>query len=126
MELLNLTAAWIGILVGFITGAVMGLFFQRQEWLGGYGSWRRRLLRLGHVSFFGLAFINLAFVFTVSRLAPSHFLNWSSWLFVAGAIAMPVVCFLSAFRPVFRFLFFVPVGSLLAGSVLVLFQGVWS
>ena len=124
MEQLNLTAAWIGILVGMIWGAVVGLCFHRQEWLGGYGSWRRRLLRLGHVSFFGLAFINLAFVVTVSQLEPSRFLDWSSRLFVAGAITMPVVCFLSAFQPVFRFFFFVPVASVLAGSALVLYPGV--
>src|SRR4051812_205671 len=50
---LNIAAAWIGILCGVLGGAVVGLFFHRDEWLGGYGSWRRRLARLGHISFFG-------------------------------------------------------------------------
>ena len=51
---LNLQTAWIGFLLGCISGAVLGLFFHRAEWLGGYGSWRRRMLRLAHISFFGI------------------------------------------------------------------------
>ena len=61
---INLYAAWIGMLLGGIFGAIQGLFFHKEEWLGGYGSWRRRITRLGHISFFGIAFINISFVFT--------------------------------------------------------------
>ena len=32
--------------------------------MGGYGSFRRRLARLGHISFFGLGFLNLLLAFT--------------------------------------------------------------
>jgi hypothetical protein len=54
MEILNFYAAWIGILLGFIAGAVLGLFFHDENWMGGYSSWRRRMSRLGHISFFAL------------------------------------------------------------------------
>jgi len=40
-------------------------------------------------------------------------------LLVAGAVAMPLVCFLSAWRTPFRKLFFVPVVLLVAAVVLI-------
>ena len=61
METLNLWAAWIGILLGMLSGAAQGLFFHRADWLDGYGSWPRRLIRLGQISLFRLAFVNRAY-----------------------------------------------------------------
>ena len=60
----NVWAAWLGILAGALAGAVMGLMFHRDDWLGGYSSWRRRMLRLGHIAFFGIGLLNLAFAAT--------------------------------------------------------------
>ncbi len=113
----NLTAAWTGILLGMVGGAALGLSFHREEWLGGYGSWRRRLLRLGHISLFGLAFVNLAYSSTAARMgwAPGA----ASALLVAGAVLMPLVCALAAWRPPLRHLFVLPVGTLVAGVSLV-------
>src|SRR5206468_12363049 len=65
---LNLLAAWSGILLGFISGLVFGLFFHREGWLGGYSSFKRRLYRLGHISFFGLAVSTSCFISPLSRL----------------------------------------------------------
>jgi hypothetical protein len=113
----NLTAAWAGILLGMAGGAVLGMFFHDEGWLGGYGSWRRRLLRLGHISLFGLAFVNLAYALTAHRMgwAPGT----ASALLIAGAVLMPVVCALAAWRPPLRNLFVLPVGALLTGAGLV-------
>ena len=47
---INLYTAWIAFLLGVLTGAVPGLFFHRENWLGGYNAWRRRLARLAHIS----------------------------------------------------------------------------
>ncbi|MBL8399414.1 MAG: hypothetical protein JNL84_14935 [Candidatus Accumulibacter sp.] len=117
---MNLWAAWIGILLGMLSGALIGLFFHHQAWLGGYDSWRRRLLRLGHISFFGIAFLNLAFASTFNLVTgdPPAFAAWS---LLAGAVLMPAVCFLAAWRQPFRHLFFLPVLSLLSGVAGVLF-----
>jgi hypothetical protein len=115
----NLYAAWIGILLGCVSGAAQGLFFHREGWLGGYGSWRRRMIRLGHISFFGIAFLNLAFVVTIIGAAGSRWI-WASWLLVAGAIGMPLFCYLSAFRAGFRHGFALPVLCLTAAIVMVL------
>ena len=130
METLNLWAAWIGILLGMLSGAGHGLFFHRADWLDGYGSWRRRLTRLGHISFFGLAFVNLAFFFTVDHLigakasALSGAVEVASWLLVAGAVLMPIVCYGSAWRRTWRILFAVPVSCLVLGVTALLIWGV--
>jgi hypothetical protein len=118
---INLHAAWVGILLGFVAGAVTGIFFHGEAWLGGYGSWRRRMLRLAHISFFGIAFINLAFFFSVSFLGMKGATVLPSRLFVVGAATMPAICYLSAFKKSFRHLFFIPVLSLIAGAGVFIF-----
>jgi hypothetical protein len=86
VPLVNLIFAWIWVLGGFLTGMIMGLKFQDENWLGGYSSEKRRLYRLGHISFFGLAAINLMFYFTVRAIPESgHFLRAAS-----GAL-MPII-----------------------------------
>ena len=123
----NLFAGWVAILLGFLAGAVPGLFFWIEDWLGGYGSWRRRLMRLAHISFFGLGFINILFALSVPHLglaAGAPLLGWSSALLVGGVIAMPAVCYLSAWRQPFRHLFFIPVTCMVLGVALFL-REVW-
>jgi len=56
---INLLAAWCGIVLGFLYGMVLGMFFRRDDWLGGYASLKRRMYRLGHISMFGLGAVNL-------------------------------------------------------------------
>lgn len=112
---INLYAAWIGMLLGGILGAVQGVFFHNEEWMGGYGSWRRRLTRLGHISFFGIAFINIAFVVTVYVAGIENQVAIPSVLFIIGAIGMPLICYLSAFIKKFRHLFFIPALSVIVG-----------
>lgn len=122
----NLLAGWIGFLLGFAAGAVPGLFFAGEAWLGGYGSWRRRLVRLAHVSFFGLGFLNVLFALSVWHLglpADAPRLAWASLLLVCGLGAMPAVCYLSAWRRGFRHLFFIPVTCAAVGVALFLWEG---
>ena len=116
----NLVMAWIWILLGFLSGSVLGLFFARENWLGGYASFKRRLYRLAHISFFGLGLANLAFYFTAQTGTPASGLEAASWLFVAGAITMPICCVVMAHFPKALLLFGVPVLSLVAGGALVL------
>jgi hypothetical protein len=118
---INVIVAWLGVLAGVLTGVASGLFFHRQDWLGGYASWPRRMLRLGHISLFGIAALNLGFALTVRRF------GWHAPPAAAVALAaanalMPAVCFLAAWRPPLRRLFFVPVGCVLAAVVGLLWQ----
>jgi hypothetical protein len=118
----NLYAAWIGILLGGLAGAGMGLFFRQEDWLGGYGSWRRRMLRLGHISFFGIAFINLAFALSALSLGVDKEVNLPSVLFIIGAVGMPLLCYLSAIKDTFRHFFFIPALSIILGVALFLWK----
>jgi hypothetical protein len=115
----NLLIAWIWILFGFLSGAVLGTRFHHEDWLGGYGSFKRRLYRLGHISFLGLAAINLLFYFTArcTALAPVTTL-WASRSFLIGAFTMPLSCAVMAHFPKAHYIFAVPVVSLLAATVL--------
>ena len=118
---LNLIAAWAGILLGFMSGMVLGMFFHRENWLGGYASFKRRMYRLAHISFFGLGAVNLLFWLTAKNLSAASSLgDCASWLCIAGAITMPLCCALMAHVPKARLLFAVPVLSLIAGGALTL------
>lgn len=100
------------------SGALMGLRFYRENWLGGYDSWRRRLIRLGHISFFGLGILNLLYAFTVPHVPLAAWeRGLASWAFIIGGITMPLVCGLSAWRQPLRHLFFIPVASLLTAAI---------
>src|SRR5688500_2149697 len=94
---LNLAFAWVWILLGFVSGALMGLRFKDENWLGGYSSFRRRLYRLGHISFFGLGLINFLFYFTVNSVAPDVMVvKYAGAAFLVGGILMPVCCLIMA------------------------------
>jgi hypothetical protein len=109
--MLNIGAAWVGFLAGCVAGAVPGLFFHAEGWLGGYASWRRRMVRLGHVAWFGIGGLNLAFALTARALGIEDGLAAPSALLIVGLVAMPLVCYLSAWRPASRHAFFVPAGA---------------
>ena len=110
--MINTYAAWGGFLLGCCAGALPGLFFYREDWLGGYVSWPRRMMRLAHIAFFGIGFLNLAFGLTSQILGLKSGLNVPSILLLVGAVTMPLVCYLSAWRPSFRHIFFLPAGSI--------------
>ncbi len=50
MEKIVLIASWAGIFLGFLIGGAVGLHICDSQWLGGYASWPRRMVRLGHIS----------------------------------------------------------------------------
>lgn len=117
----NEPAAWILILLGMVSGALLGIRFQEENFLGGYASRPRRLLRLGHISFFGLGVLNYLFAQTLTRasLDPAWALT-AGWLMIAGGVTMPVCCAVNAWNARFQPLFAVPVLSLITGvSVLI-------
>jgi hypothetical protein len=117
---LHLLIAWIGFLCGVISGAIAGIFFHREEWLGGYGSYRRRLIRLGHISFFGLGFLNALFALTVAAIQVQQWIGQIASIgLIIGAVTMPFCCFASAWRKALRCLFPIPVVSLLTAVSLV-------
>ena len=118
--LLNIYVAWIAFIFGIIAGAISGLKFYAEDFLGGYASWRRRLVRLAHISFFGIGIVNLIFALTARSLDITSGLNGASIMLAVGAVTMPLVCYLAAFRPPYRHLFFIPVLAILTGVIITL------
>lgn len=117
----NLILAWLWILLGFISGMMLGMFFHDERWLGGYASFQRRMYRLGHISFFGLGALNLLFCLTVQNFAlAGPRVHFASLAFITGAIAMPVCCVVMAHFPKTHLIFSVPVVSLITGGILTL------
>ena len=125
--LLNLLFGWVWILGGFVAGALLGMGFEKDQFLGGYTSFRRRLYRLGHIAFFGTGMLNLLFYFTVSTVGPEGLtlareggvgLAAAAWAFLAGALSMPAACLLCASFPKLKPVFALPVIALTTGGVL--------
>ncbi len=123
----NLLFGWFWMLVGMMGGAMIGLSFHNEKWLGGYGSWRRRMVRLAHVAFFGTGLINIAFALSVRSLADEGeagvLLNASAVSLLIGATTMPLVCYGSAWRVGVRHLFFIPVVCLIGAVAIFLAWG---
>ncbi len=116
---LNLILAWLWILLGFTSGMALGMFFHGENWLGGYASFKRRMYRLGHISFFGLGAVNLLFCLTVQNFSlAGPLIHFASLAFIIGAISMPVCCVVMAHFPKTHLIFAVPVITLIAGGAL--------
>ncbi|HZV35779.1 MAG TPA: hypothetical protein VFB72_14485 [Verrucomicrobiae bacterium] len=119
----NLMLAWVWILLGFVSGFWLGTGFHKENWMGGYTSHPRRLYRLGHISFFGLALMNLMFYWTVRGF--DHVPRGGTWAgcgFIIGALTMPICCVIMAHWPKWRALFAIPVGSLIAAAAITLWE----
>jgi hypothetical protein len=120
MAEINLIGGWLAILIGLVGGAAIGLFFHRDQWLGGYSSWSRRMLRLAHISLVGTGLLNILFALSAYRVRDPFSQQVASWLFLCGAISMPTVCALSAWRHGGRHFFFIPVLCLVCATVALL------
>jgi hypothetical protein len=104
------------MLLGAVSGAAIGLFFHREGWAGGYGALRRRMIRLGHISFFGIGFLNFLFALTLAQVnLPDTHVRVASAGFLLAIVAMPLTCFLTAWKKPFRHLFAIPVLAVVAG-----------
>src|SRR5437879_2103919 len=119
---INLLLAWLYILPRFASGVLFGCNVHKENWLGGYTSHRRRLYRLGHISFFGLGFVNLLFYLTAQKISASTPITVASWAFAVGAVTMPICCLVMAHAPKYRALFAVPVSSLIIGALFTLWE----
>lgn len=113
-------AAWTLVLLGFVSGAALGLGFHDARFLGGYDSWRRRLLRLGHIACIALGLLQMAYALSPAGATGGGLGVWCRALWLLGAFAMPAVCWLAAWRKPLRRLFAVPVTFLSAAVTLTL------
>lgn len=114
---MNWYFGWSLILTAFVSGAILGLFFHRDDFLGGYASFRRRILRLGHIALAALGMMNVLYGLSPMAAEPSPETQIASLGFIVGGVTMPAVCFLTAWRVGFRHLFFIPVSALIIAAI---------
>ncbi len=120
---MNLVLAWALIVFGFGGGFVFGLYFHRDDWMGGYASFKRRLYRLAHIATLALGMINILFYLTVQHVPyPDRAIDLASWGFVIGALSMPTACLVVAHNVKARAIFLVPVVSLIGAAVITLLK----
>ena len=117
---INFFAGWAMVLAAFLTGAGIGLFFHQPEFWGGYASFRRRIVRLGHIALAALGMMNVLYALCPWPTADRWNGIWAGRLWIIGGLAMPIVCFLTGWREGFRNWFFVPVAALIGAVVLTL------
>lgn len=110
---------WISVLASLVMGLVMGVKFQREDWLGGYNAFPRRMVRLAHVALAALGMLNILFAQTLARLdlAPA-LAQTASGAFIAAAVLMPACCLYLAARRRHFGIFALPVLSLALGLTL--------
>lgn len=124
---LSLQAGWIGFLFGVLSGALIGLKFHQADWLGGYGSFRRRMLRLGHIACFGMGLMNILFALSLGLLPlEGLYVQLASVSWLVALISMPLCCWFTVWKQSFRHAFPLPVAAtmLALGSMLIGWGGV--
>lgn len=114
---LNWDCGWLLVLAGFAAGAVIGLGFHHEAFLGGYASLRRRMVRLGHIALAALGMMNVIFALSPWPEPGSAAAITASYAFAIGGISMPAACFLTAWRERFRHAFVVPVTALFVAVI---------
>lgn len=116
----NWIAGWGLVLLAFLSGAMLGLGWHRDDFLGGYASFRRRVIRLGHIAFAALGLMNVVFSLSPLPTPGTTTARLASICFIAGGVLMPAVCFLTAWRSGWRHWFVLPVLSLILAVVFTL------
>ena len=99
MQSINIAGGWILISTGVLSGLALMPVFLKDDIMGGYGSFRRRFTRLGHIAFVVLGVINI-----MCGLMGQG----DNWGLLAGAIGMSAGCLISAFWEPFKFVLVIP------------------
>jgi hypothetical protein len=120
---LNWIAGWTLVLLAFFSGAILGLRWHREDFWGGYASFRRRVVRLGHVALAALGLMNVIFSLSPLPTPGTTAARAASICFIAGGMLMPTVCFLTGWRAAWRHVFVLPVLSLIAAVMFTLWGG---
>jgi len=118
---INILFGWAWMCVGFLSGMILGLRAEGEQWLGGYVSVTRRYLRLAHVAFVALSIINILYGKELGTIdLPNHFKNIGSALMIFGAAGVPLACISAAFLRKTRYLLPVPAAAVLIGVIILL------
>ena len=112
MSQINITFGWSWMLVGVVIGMLIGLRAESSEWAEGYGSLKRRALRLGHISALALPLINILYGLMLNTaLLGETMKTLGGSLMILSAVLMPVVCIGTAYCNHVKYLFPIPASS---------------
>lgn len=110
----NLALGWASLAAGALTGLVLGLWsfdgpVSVPAAIGEYGDLSRRLLRLGHIAFFGLGMLN---IMLARHLAHAEMQRGRAVLALRsmnfGNLFLPLTLIVAAFVPVAKYLTCLP------------------
>ena len=120
MQEWNFLAGWVGMIGGALMGMVIGMKAESREWAGGYGSFRRQAVRLGHIAAFALGMINVLYGLTAHGLEtlPQWAGQVGSVAMIVGGLLMPAVCLGAAWRRGLKYLFPIPASCVLTALVI--------
>ncbi len=115
---INILFGWVWMCFGFLFGLTLGLWAEKDDWLGGYASVTRRYLRLGHVAFIALSMVNILYGRELGSVTlPDSVKNAGSGLMIFGAAGVPLACISAAFARRTKYLLPLPAVALLIGTV---------
>lgn len=116
---INIVFGWAWMCLGLIFGMVLGMWAEREKWLGGYASLTRRYLRLAHVAFIALSIINILYGKELGVIdLPMSIKNIGSYLMIFGTAGVPLTCISAAFFRRTRYFLPLPALAVLAGTLI--------
>ena len=120
----NRVVGWASLAAGVGVGLVMGLWsfdgpLQTPAWIGEYTDTSRRLVRLGHIAFLGLGFIDILIERELVRSSLGRAGRAiASWSMVIGNVLLPIALFgAAAYRPL-KYFMAIPATSVFLALVL--------
>ena len=118
----NVIFGWVWLFVGVLFAIWMGLYAFEPDWLGGYTSLSRRLLRLSHIAFIALSLTNILYGLFIDTVQLNGSLKKiGAFSLIVASIFMPAVCLLSILDRFFQFFFFIPALSFACGIFVMAF-----
>ncbi len=116
---INILFGWAWMCVGFLSGMILGLWSEGEQWLGGYSSVTRRYLRLAHVAFIALSIINILYGHELASVAlPNNIKNIGSALMIFGTAGVPLACISAAFLRKTKYLLPLPAMAVMIGTII--------
>ncbi len=123
----NRVVGWTSLVLGAATGMVMGLWSfdgpaAVPAWIGDYGATPRRLLRLGHIAFFGLGIINVLMARELPPLAVAGAIRHTAFHAMNfGNLVLPVTLMGAALQPALKWALPIPALAVFAALCLMAF-----
>lgn len=111
-----LAYAFLALPVGLLLGLALGLVARHEGGWGGYGSFRRRAARLGHIAAVMLPVIAGFYALALGDASHDPALAWGVGLWIGGGLGLPAVLFLAAWHPRLRLALPVPALATTAGA----------